>query len=454
MAGWAVTPSVNRMSRMATVTPRFALECGEQVIRFLLSSAKLKMRYGPSLDYPAEFCEALPQIRTQNLLEAYSDASFAQSDARSQTGVMVLWWLTSQQPFVALSTAEAEVVSCTEGVALSQTLKPLLEELSGQEACWCLLNDSIACSSILSYPAGSWRTRHLRLRSKAIHEMISEELLTVHHIAHKFMLADLLTKPMPPAKVWELLGFTGFDLSQVDIGKKGKRDVNTTLHLVGPLILSHLGVDEPEMLQLRELSSGWRLPAASAYATLRPHELPELYGESSEDTDSGFLPSSHSSSISIDLPWAPIEDLVASSPMFCRGEVENAFEIWLMSQRPWSEDLREFPFLDALFDLELVIFRALVEWYYDRTPTSRRSQSPRPQEDQDRMMAILNDLVEIRAIVADNRGLAWSAPSPFGRSETDAVAASEQWEHRPPSRDTRVDRRMEARPSSPQKNGC
>ena len=76
------------------------------------------------------------------------------------------------------------------------------------------------------------------------------------------------------------------------------------LHLVGPLILSHLGVDEPEVLQLRELSSGWRLPAASAYATLRPPELPELHGESSEDTDSGFLPSSHSSSTSIDLPWA------------------------------------------------------------------------------------------------------------------------------------------------------
>ena len=225
---------------MATVTPRFALECGEQVIRFLLSSAKLRMRYGPSLGYQAEFCEALPQTRTQNLLEAYSDASFAQSDARSQTGVMVFFagmlvgWLTSQQPFVALSTAEAEVVSCTEGVALSQALKPLLEELSGQEACWCLLNDSIACSSILSYPAGAWRTRHLRLRSKAIHEMISEELLTVHHIAGKYMLADLLTKPMPPATVWQLLGFTGFDLSQVDVGKKGKRDVNTTsLHRYG-----------------------------------------------------------------------------------------------------------------------------------------------------------------------------------------------------------------------------
>ena len=55
----------------------------------------------------------------------------------------------------------------------------------------------------------------------------------------------------------------------------------------------------------------------------------------------------------------PVEDLVASSPMFRRGEVENAFEIWLMNQRPWSEDLRGFPFLDALFDLELVNFSCL-----------------------------------------------------------------------------------------------
>ena len=139
-------------------------------------------------------------------------------------------WLSSQQPFVALSTAEAEIMPCTEGIALSQALLPLIEELAAQPTRWCLYNDSIACSSILSYPAGSWRTRHLRLRSKAIQEMISEDMLTVHHIAGKYMIADLLTKPLAPAKVWELLEYTGFDLSQVDKGAKSRRETAAMLN--------------------------------------------------------------------------------------------------------------------------------------------------------------------------------------------------------------------------------
>ena len=173
---------------MTTTMPEYARSCGEQVIRFLLGSPKLRLRYGSSLESPSEFCEALAQARASDLLETHADASFAQNDARSQTGVIVLLegmalgWMSSQQPFVALSTAEAEVVSCTEGIALTQALKPLVDELTNQDTRWCLYNDSVACSAILSYPAGSWRTRHLRFRSKAIQEMISEDLLSVHHI--------------------------------------------------------------------------------------------------------------------------------------------------------------------------------------------------------------------------------------------------------------------------------
>ena len=74
-----------------------------------------------------------------------------------------------------------------------------MAELLDQDVCWSLYNDSVACSAILSYPSGSWRTRPLRLRSKALQEMISDDLLHIHHIPGKYMTADLLTKPLTPA---------------------------------------------------------------------------------------------------------------------------------------------------------------------------------------------------------------------------------------------------------------
>ena len=219
---------VNRMSRMTTSAPSYAQRCGHQVIRFLLGASKLRIKYGVSMEAPAEFTDALPMARSPLLLETFCDASFAQQDGCSQSGVAVLLggqllgWLSLRQPFIALSNAEAETKSCTEGIALTQALKPLIEELVGRETPWILANDNVACGAILSYPAGSWRSRHLRLRSKALQEMISEEIMSVHHVPGRFMVADLLTKPLAPARVLELLEFMGFDTAKVILGKKDK----------------------------------------------------------------------------------------------------------------------------------------------------------------------------------------------------------------------------------------
>ena len=217
---------VNRMSRLTTVVPDFVQRCGNQVIRFLIGTARLRIKYGKAPECPSEFSEALPMTRSAQLLETFCDASFAQQDSCSQTGVTILLngqllgWLSLRQPFITLSTAEAEVVSCVEGVALAQALRPLVEELSCQETTWLLINDNIACGAILSYPAGSWRSRHLRLRSKALQEMISEEVMSVHHVQGRYMVAGLLTKPLAPSRVFELLEFMNCDTAGINLGRK------------------------------------------------------------------------------------------------------------------------------------------------------------------------------------------------------------------------------------------
>ena len=206
--------SVNKLSRYTTKCPSFVVDCGEQIIRYLMFTVNYCLCYGPSLEVSEDFLAELPSVRSSAVLETWADASFAaQEDGDSQTGVVVAFvgmpiaWLSLRQPCVALSTCEAEVVSCIEGVCLTRALRPLIEEVLGQSVPWHLLNDSVSCSSVLAFPGGSWRTKHLRLRARAIRESLDAEELTLSHIPGRYMLADLLTKPLSSVRIRELLGF-------------------------------------------------------------------------------------------------------------------------------------------------------------------------------------------------------------------------------------------------------
>ena len=122
-----------------------------------------------------------------------------------------LGWLSLPQPFVPLSTVEAEIIACTESMVLAQALKPLVEELVGASITWTLFKDNVARNSALSYPASGWRTRHLRIRS-AEWELISDDQVLLHHVPGPFMLGDLLTKGLAPLRAKELLTLMGCDL--------------------------------------------------------------------------------------------------------------------------------------------------------------------------------------------------------------------------------------------------
>ena len=94
---------------------------------------------------------------------------------------------------------------------LAQSLRPLLEELSGTKLRWLLLNDDVTASTVALYPSGSWRTRHLRLRSRAVQELIETEQLELYHVPGRVMTADALTKTSTYPKVCELRGYLGYE---------------------------------------------------------------------------------------------------------------------------------------------------------------------------------------------------------------------------------------------------
>ena len=163
--------AVSRSSRLVAKNPLYAVKSARQIMSYLFSTVDLQLSYGNVPTHP-DLASEIPYERNVSLVEAFSDASFGCEDGRSQSGVAVLLggcivaWLSIPLPFTALSTGEAELVSACEALTLSQSIIPLWQEL-------------IESASVLLYPAGSWRTRHLRLRCRAYQEMIEEERLTL-----------------------------------------------------------------------------------------------------------------------------------------------------------------------------------------------------------------------------------------------------------------------------------
>ena len=206
--------SVSRASRLVAKNPKFAIKAAKQILAYLFHTVDLKLRYG-NVPTHHELAPELPYERSVGLVEAFSDASFGCEDGRSQSGVAVLLggclvaWLSVPQPFTTLSTCESELVSACEALTLSQAIIPLWRELVEVETKWVVITDSVSAASVLLYPSGSWRTRHLRLRCRVYQELIEEEVLTLAHVKGQYQVADLLTKALSPQKIKQLLDYLG-----------------------------------------------------------------------------------------------------------------------------------------------------------------------------------------------------------------------------------------------------
>ncbi|OLP90031.1 Copia protein [Symbiodinium microadriaticum] len=158
--------STNKASQLTAKHPEQAIEICHTVSRYLRQHPDLAISFGPHDDL--------------GVLQVYADAAFAPGGARSQTGALVLWseglvgWFTSRQSFVTLSTAESELYASIEGMVLHDSIRPLLEELVNLEVP-TLFSDNVANVAINSVPAG------------------------------EVMIADVLTKALPPLRMTKLL---------------------------------------------------------------------------------------------------------------------------------------------------------------------------------------------------------------------------------------------------------
>ena len=215
---WAVTRSrpdlmfvTSKMSQWCTKSPLKVKEWGLHALRYVSVnlSLGLEFRECPGPCFGSQDQLAVP--REPRYLEVYSDASHSPGGGRSTQSTLIIWrgalvaWETSRQPFVTLSSAEAELVSMMHSVVSSESIGPIVEELLQEDVVTSLLGDNSAALSAFNLTPSGWRSRPLRMRANAGRERIRAGTLTTSYIPGELQVADIGTKALPGHKLQGLL---------------------------------------------------------------------------------------------------------------------------------------------------------------------------------------------------------------------------------------------------------
>ena len=137
-------------------------------------------------------------------VSAFSDADFAgdQETRRSRTGAVLMmnggpvFWNSSRQSIVTLSSCESEFVAATTAatavkwcIMLAQELGIILEKPT-------LFLDNQSAIKLIKNPEFHMRTKHIDVRYKYIRERHQEGLFDVEYVPSDKQLADAMTKPL------------------------------------------------------------------------------------------------------------------------------------------------------------------------------------------------------------------------------------------------------------------
>ena len=139
----------------------------------------------------------------------YSDSDYASCiDSQKSTSGYVFMlagaavsWRSAKQTLTATSTMEAEFVSCFEATSHGVWLKSFIsglrvvDSISRPLRLYC--DNSAAVFMAKNNKSGS-RSKHIDIKYLAIRERVKEKKVVIEHVSTELMIADPLTKGMPP----------------------------------------------------------------------------------------------------------------------------------------------------------------------------------------------------------------------------------------------------------------
>ena len=213
--------TVSIMASRITRCPTMVNKVGERLLDYL----------NETKCYRLVFTEPEEPVKE---LDVFTDSSFAPSGGRSQGAAVIFYgsnhivWRAGRQQLVTLSTAESELLEAVEGTLLGLSTKGLIAELTGKELPLTVWVDNQAAIALLTTSSGSWRTRHLRLRSNWVREMCQRGEIQIKYVCGELQRADLGTKPFTRERLRQLVAMWNIRDRRpvVDVKRAGVRQVD------------------------------------------------------------------------------------------------------------------------------------------------------------------------------------------------------------------------------------
>jgi len=140
----------------------------------------------------------------------YSNADFAGcvDDKKSTSGYIftlaggAISWKSSKQSVTASSTMQAEYVACFEATGQAVWLKnfiPGLRVVDSISEPLLLYCDNQPAVFYLSNNKSSVSAKHIDIKYHIVKDRVQDQTIKIEHIGTEFMLADPLTKGLPPS---------------------------------------------------------------------------------------------------------------------------------------------------------------------------------------------------------------------------------------------------------------
>lgn len=167
-------------------------QAAKGVLRYLSGTADYCITYGPS----------------ESGLEAYCDADYAGDiDTRRSTTAYAfilnggaVSWSSRLQPTVAASTTEAEYMAAAAATKEGLWLRILLNNLGLSPGTVEIKADNQSAIKLLKNPVFSMRSKHIDVIYHFARERVIRKEVMFTYVRTDHMVADALTKPVPPAK--------------------------------------------------------------------------------------------------------------------------------------------------------------------------------------------------------------------------------------------------------------
>nr|CAN79647.1 hypothetical protein VITISV_031352 [Vitis vinifera] len=150
--------------------------------------------------------------RTDNLeVIGYFDSDYAGciDSRKSTTGYVFMlaggavFWRSAKQTLIATSTMEAKFLSCFEASSHGVWLKSFISGLRVVDSISRTLKiyyDNSVAVFMAKKNKSSSRNKHIDIKYLAPRERVKKKTMVIEHVSTELMIADPLTKGMPPLK--------------------------------------------------------------------------------------------------------------------------------------------------------------------------------------------------------------------------------------------------------------